>query len=829
MAQQMDRFYIGQIDGSGLQTNLKPYAIPDNAFTNLNNAFVFRGRVVKRFGASLLQGSTPPTEGYEQLQSRLRINIGPGLTGNIVTDLGISLAVGQIFSNGDQIFTINDTGAAVLMLNTGAGTGTVNTITGDYTFVGVFAGDFYFYPSLPVMGLINYQQSDINFEPTFAFDTRFSYEYINNSGWNRLGTAVWSGDNADFFWGASWKGVTDDQTFLFVTNYVVGDKIKYYNPANTPDFWTDMSPVVNNLYRVLTARIILPFKDRLLMLNTIENNEGVQFSSPNKTDVNTGNFNQTVADTYVIGQQFIVGNTIFTIASSAAGLQAMTVSSLPGIGTPPTAQFNFATGNLVITGNGSNLGLPVYFFNGTTVDNNSFVNRCRFSLNGDPTRTNGWIDQSPGLGGYIDAPTKEAIITAQFLKDRLIVYFESSTWELVYTGNQILPFVWQQINTELGAESTFSQVPFDKVVLGVGNVGIHACNGSNVDRIDENIPDSVFEIHNVNNGIERVYGIRDYFTETVYWTFPDSTRDIDRPYNNKILVYNYKTGTWSFNDDSITAFGYYQSSVETGQTWQQTTIPWETATYSWRSAPLQAKFKNVIAGNQEGFTFILNLDATNSQSLQITNMDPTMDKFEVVDHNLNIGDFVKIRGVQGITGVNDTIIKVAELDPAQPDNIFYAVTPDAVGVYIGGGTLTKITPIDISTKQYNFYGNDGRNSFIPKVDFFVLKTEREEGERGGEFSIDYSVSSSSESMVEEGINTGSIVGTSILETSAYDLQPLEQTQARLWHPMYINADGECIQMRFYMTDDQAMDPRIVDQGFELHAMIIYSSPTSSRI
>ena len=59
------------------------------------------------------------------------------------------------------------------------------------------------------------------------------------------------------------------------------------------------------------------------------------------------------------------------------------------------------------------------------------------------------MEDLPGFGNAIDAATQEAIVSAEFLKDRLIVYFERSTWELVYTGNQIYPFTWQKINTEL--------------------------------------------------------------------------------------------------------------------------------------------------------------------------------------------------------------------------------------------------------------------------------------------------------------------------------------------------------------------------------------------
>src|SRR5690606_29301889 len=111
---------------------------------------------------------------------------------------------------------------------------------------------------------------------------------------------------------------------------------------------------------------------------------------------------------------------------------------------------------------------------------NNYQNRARYARIGNPLEASAWREDIAGAGNSIDCPTSEAIITCEFVRDRLIVYFERSTWEIAYTGNQIYPFVWQKINTELGAESTFSIVPFDKVALAIGNVGIHACNGSSV-------------------------------------------------------------------------------------------------------------------------------------------------------------------------------------------------------------------------------------------------------------------------------------------------------------------------------------------------------------
>ena len=122
----------------------------------------------------------------------------------------------------------------------------------------------------------------------------------------------------------------------------------------------------------------------------------------------------------------------------------------------------------------------------------NYVNRASYSQVGSPLTQIVGARTFQEKVSFIDAATTESIVSAQFLKDRLIVFFEKSTWEFVYQFNYVYPFAWQKINTELGADSTFSQIPFDKVVLGVDNIGIHACTGSNVDRIDGKIPDEVF-------------------------------------------------------------------------------------------------------------------------------------------------------------------------------------------------------------------------------------------------------------------------------------------------------------------------------------------------
>jgi hypothetical protein len=754
---QTDRFMIAPLN-QGMQTDLKPWLIPDDAFQELTNLYIFRGRVRKRFG-TLLMNSTA-LRNVAQLYSRVRILVGTTNSSgnNSGTVPGEIFGIGQLFSIGNQIFTVYQLGTPANMLNTGIGTGTYNTSNGNFVFTGVTPStNIYFYPAQPIMGLINYSYLPQNNTPTFAFDTQFAYQY-NGTSWIQLSAAanpgdeIWTGDNSQFFWGCNWIGTGVSQTYLFVTNYNYGndltdtDLLRYWDGTQ----WNSFNPALSSTdatYTMVTSRLIVVFQNYLVFLNVVEN-------------------------------------------------QGMA----PGT-------------------------------------NSVYVNRARWSAVNNVLNDNSFYSDTASIGGgFKDAPTKESIISAQFIKDRLIVFFESSTWELVYTGNYVSPFIWQQLNTELGCQSTFSEVPFDKVVLGVGNTGIHACNGSNVERIDNKIPDTVFNITNANQGIFRVYGIRDYYTELVYWTFPSNI--FNQTFPNRILVYNYKTGSWAFFVDSFTVFGYYQQ--QSNMTWQNTET-WANSTQTWASAPLLPEFQQVIAGNQEGFIFILSSTASyNEESLQITNMvnsgpaeDGTLVTITSIDHNLvqaynngASGDYVLIDYAQGINGINEAIYAVNTVIDTNTFTIIVPQSTPVMGTYIGGGTIARISNVNLITKQYNFYVQDGRNAQINKVDFLVDRTP------SGQVTIDYSVSSSNESILTSNQVTNTLTGSSVLETSPYDLVPLEQFQDRLWHPVYLWAEGECIQLNIYMSDEQIRDltnSLAAFSDFTLHAMTFYTQPTSSRL
>lgn len=750
-----DRFMIAP-SNTGLQRDVKPWMIQDDAYITLRNAYVFRGRTRKRYGSQFM-GSNVSTFG--QLQSRLRISIattdGSGnAAGTVPGGAGVA-AVGQLFSVGNEIFTVQAAGTPVVMLTTGASTvRTYNTSTGAYVINGAAPlSPVFFYPSLPVMGLCNYELGPVDQQPSVAFDTTFAY-FFTGAGWDALGIGtlpIWQGTDSQFFWTTNYLGINPGEVALFVTNFnaTVGvpaagdDPIWAYSAQFTPNSWINFSDLTrfNSAGAfVATARLIVPFKNRLVLLNTIENDNA---------------------------------------------------------GSPATT---------------------------------AFPQRARYSANGSPFSTSAWLQPNQAFGGgtfagagFLDAPTEEQIITCGFIRDRLIVYFERSTWELAYTGNQVLPFVWQQITSELGAESTFSAISIANLLFAIGNTGVHSCSGTNVSRIDGKIPDEVFKINSTTTNIERVYGIRDYYVETVYWSFPSDNQEATQRYPNRVLVYNYRNDSWAFNDDTITAFGYFEQ--EQDFTWQSMgDFTWEEANFTWDSGIQQSTSRQVIAGNQQGYVVLIQSDfSRNAASLQITNMSvsaPNAVTLIVYNHNLTTDDFVYVENAQGITGLNNGIYAIEQVVDA---NTIILEMATFTGSYTGGGTLARVSQIDIITKQFNPYVGNDRNMYLHKVDFAVEKTT------AGAITVDYYPSSTELSMLTAGEGSGSIMGTGVLETFPYALYPLENVQQLLWHPVYFQTDGQFVQLRLYFSDEQMTNPSIAFSDFQLEAMTLYTQATTARL
>ena len=215
---------------------------------------------------------------------------------------------------------------------------------------------------------------------------------------------------------------------------------------------------------------------------------------------------------------------------------------------------------------------------------------------------------------------------------------------------------------------------------------------------------------------------------------------------------------------------------------------------------------------------------SNSVSLQITNINfanPLLPILQVINHNLIVGDFVRVQFATGanIPDLADMIFEVETVVDANNIVITRLENP-GMPTYTGGGTLSLVSRININTKQYNFFDKEGRNFYINKVDFNIDKTG------GGQVFIEYYTSTSNFGLQQEANDSGAAISNGILEMTPYALVPLEQQQLQLWHSMYIQADGNFIQLNISLTDAQMLDRTIALSNFTLNAMMFYAEPSS---
>ncbi len=734
--------------GQGLTNDVKPWLIPDTSFEMLNNAYVFRGRMKKRFGSSYLNSTS------NNLQSRLRVKIGTttagGALGAVILPTSIDFSVGQEFSIGTNIYIVTSLGA-VAGIRQVAGTGTItfNTTTGSVSVAGALADtDVFFYPMSPVLGLVSVLDDSIGIRELYGFDQYLSYKYnITTSSFEynsivAINTGAWKGATTNYFTSAAFNNVDPDQDFLFVTNNAAFSDGVFSNTTQNgikyivegASTFTNFSPVIRTNLNLTGAKIVLYYKSRLLVFAPWESvNTAGSFSAPKQIQ-----------------------------------------------------------------------------------------NRVRYSWTDTITDTSNCFLERVGNGGYIDGPTAENIISVATIKDKIIVYFERSTWELASTGNPIAPFGWQRINSTIGSESTQGSINFDNVSLTIGNNGIYACNGVNMNRIDENIPDEVFKIKNIIGPTHRVSGIRDYFTELVYWTFPDAIRisgTVTQTYPNRILVYDYINRTWAFFDDSVTTWGYFEQTQ--GFRWSTWNKSWKNSNWRWDTPRNIQRFTRVIGGNAQGYIFQVDpSDSTNAAAMSVENM-VAPNTITIKEHNLRPDEFIRIHGASGITSLNNVNVKVTNVvdkDTVKVDTFF-------TGTYTGAGVMERLSRIDMRFKQFGFFLSEGKKCSIPFIEFYVSRTSN------GLLAFNYSTDSSVINLTQDNFFSGSsLINTQnqYLETSPYPTIPYEKSLDRFWHRLYLQAEGDVIQFRIFADDTVMRSGQAVDNWFELHAILIYATPEGTR-
>jgi hypothetical protein len=433
-----------------------------------------------------------------------------------------------------------------------------------------------------------------------------------------------------------------------------------------------------------------------------------------------------------------------------------------------------------------------------------------------PGFANAWRSDIPGLGGFNDADTSEKIVSAAIINDTMIVGFQRSMWRLRYTGNEILPFVWERINTQYGCESTFSNVSFDKDAIFFSRYGWVSSTTNEVQRIDEEIPDQSFSFETGSastfNNLNTVQGARDFFRQMAYWTFaPIKGAD------QQIFAYNYIDKSWSsFNPtNQINCFGEYFNTTDQA---------WPTLTQTWDSynSPDQI-WANLGSTQNQGFPLILGGDAVSGNIYQMFefNAAPTSDNGTPFNFSITTKRFNPY------------------FDSGQKCRMGYVdlyLTPNTFGE-INFQHFIDDKPYPVFNRNVTLYSRGvqqisaiatGPITTITTIEAHNLNTGQQIVFSNVTGSIDSSINNQTVPVtVVDSFNFTVPLGTGGLTVTqpgyfwATPFNPGEVKYARV----YLGGIGYHHQFVITLTENQMLDPIKSTAQFELQGLVIWTRPT----
>jgi hypothetical protein len=651
---------------TGLVENREEFILPDDAYPNLVNAYVWRERIKRKKGAQLL--------------GRLQRNIGTtdGAGNATITISPHPLQSGIVsFVVGTNLF--NDPGGAspVTLLTSGPGTAVLNRTTGVLTITGSIAlTAVQYFPGLPVMGIRTQELPNSANDQTIFFDQDYAYVFNNitmqfeeylpttNTTWNSAALSV---AGTDFFWstnywtsdgGINTSFTTSGMKLFWVTNGSGGESGGGDPPRITDGTsWMDFTSgtwslidVNNTLWNWLA---MLPYRGRMVVFNTYE---GLTAGGKGSA----GHFSNRIRWS-TIGNPFIK----FTAGPPAAGSWRSDIRGQGGFIDMPTSEdiiaIGFVRDNLVVYCERSTWQLR---YTGRTIQPFQ-IERVNSELGSESTFSAVQFDTSlVGIGdkGIVECDSYKA--------ERIDIKIPDFVDQFNSLNNGVARV---QGIRDFPNRLAYWTIP---LVQFYGNIG--------------------------NNN----------------WIFPTAR-----------LVYNYENDSWAIFNDSLTALGTFQLQnspnwlqiLETWQQYEQTWLDDDVADFLIMGGNQQGfVFKlNKLAVNDPSL-FISNIVTTGLAPTVITSPN----------HNMQSEFVIGISGIAATTPGSDLNGGVYAIDVVDQNTFTLlsfnstsgafdkAVNSGLPGAYVGGGLINIRENFSITSKKFNFL-DEGQNIQMGYIDVLM--------------------------------------------------------------------------------------------------------------
>jgi hypothetical protein len=694
-----EKIFIGNFS-KGLTQNRLPFVIDNDAFPMMLNSYSWRGRIKKKRGTSLL--------------GRLAFTNGANPQNNPVMGLR-----DFIFQNG-------------------------------------------VYPLLLAFDTTNSYMFNQTTNPGFFYNVSF----YKGSG----APAVWSGQDYQQFWTTNYQGA------LWATNGKPGFQytgpISNITPTAAPT--STLTVTVPNTFQVGDYVFLYgiidpsPIPAGQTSLNGVS---GIVTAAGNPFTMTVGTLANPVTATYAnstYNSTSIVQSITRTLTAGQDGIRWFDGDPTSGTGnapTPPasTGWVNFSPPVTQGTFGFDDYLVKQYYLVGATAilafkdrllffgpwiqaadgtQPTQLIDTVLWSWNGTPYYSvptpaapsgllygydpSAYLANVTGKGGYLAAGISQPIVTVNLNEDVVLIGFTNRQTRFVYTGNDLDPFAFYSINSEIGSAATFSGITLDRGALTIGSYGLAMTTQVSTQRIDLEIPDLIFNINNLNNGLQRVSAARDFYREWVYFTYPYSSSPWKYP--TQSFFYNYRDDTWGVFFENYTSHGIFRISTGgLGLVWSNVgnTYPtWASWDQPWNSSTVTFGFPTVCAGNQQGFVMLLDQGTAEGPSgyvQTVTVLDANTLQINSTNHCLmpggpefQVGDYLELQNMTGATVLNGQIGSVRLIPSGNsfdPNNFILSFTlPHGyVSGYVpGSGLFARLCQPFFQTKQFPTYWNDGR-------------------------------------------------------------------------------------------------------------------------
>ncbi len=600
----------------------------------------------------------------------------------------------------------------------------IDYATGDVFIQGggasVMIGTFSYYPSLPVMGLRDFVASQIAtlYPLLLAFDTKYSYQISGSTFYNTTyyvngNPFTWSGEDYQQFWTVNYSGAlwaTNNKPGLHILSgtYVIAS-----GSSGTKNITFNFKLSGSN-YTDLVDGDIIWFNEWIAGGVTLN---GITGEITDDSDAINGNYVVTFIDAQTVSGTGIIQvltNSIPTgISTQQDGIKYYTGDPTSATGLPTGTNKGWVNFSPPLTGQQPPGGVSidnrtsaVYYLVGALgiipfkdrllflspyIQSSSgaaiqLFDTILWSWNGTPYYTVDdanntptpflvpenqtanikayYVDQT-GLGGYLPAGISQPIKTFSNNEDALIVGFggDGRKTRFMYTSNDLQPFLFFNINSELPSSATFSAITLDRGVLDIGQYGLALTDQQSSQRVDIDIPNEIFQIRALNNGAERVNSFRDFLNEWIYFAYPVQNSPWKFP--TQTLLFNYRDNTWAIFYENFTTHGRYRR--QTKRTWLTTGFAsWNVWKEPWIAGSASPLFPQSIAGNPQGYVLIVGEGTGEAPSGYISAIS-------------NNGGFTQITSYNHCVTANNTILRTGD----------YLYLTDALGIY--NTVITGIT------------------------------------------------------------------------------------------------------------------------------------------